>query len=160
MVIEYILISLIKIFDNIILTAKSIATYKEKMILSSVLVAISQLIFYLIIDKVISDNTLTIIIIVAISSGIGNYIAFLINNKFKRDDKWWVVLTTSDINDVKELCNYLVLNNIKYIANDGYNRHGQKTINVIAFSKTKDESRLIDKYLDNTTHKYFKEVLK
>lgn len=158
--IGYISLALIKIFDNIIGTAKSIATYKEQKVLSSILVVLSQLIFYLIIDRVVSDGTMVVILIVAISSGVGNYIAFAINNRFKRDDKWWVVLTTSDIDDVKELCNYLVLNHIKYIANDGYNRHGQKTINVIAFSKTKDESRLIDKYLDNTNHKYFKEILK
>ena len=160
MVIGYISLALIKILDNIIGTAKSIATYKEQKVLSSILVVLSQLIFYLIIDRVVNDGTLIIILIVAISSGVGNLLAFIINDKFKRDDKWWVVLTTSDINDVKELCNYLVLNHIKYISNDGYNQHGQKTINVIAFSKTKEESKLIDKYLDNTTHKYFKEILK
>ena len=45
----YVGLALIKVLDNIILTAKSIATYKEQKILSSILVAISQLIFYLII---------------------------------------------------------------------------------------------------------------
>ena len=78
----YIVLSLVKIIDNIIMTIKSIATYKEKRILSSVLVIISQLIFYLVINQVINDNTMLAIIIVSISSGIGNYIAFIINDKF------------------------------------------------------------------------------
>lgn len=157
---DYILLSIIKVLDNIIGTAKNIATYKEQKILSSILVVASQLIFYLVIDQVIEDNTMLVIIIVAISSGVGNYIAFTINDKFKRDQKWSVVLTTSDINDVKDLCGFLARYNIKYIASDGYDLDGNKTINVIAFSKTKEESKMIDKYLDVTTHKYLKEVLK
>lgn len=155
----YVILALIKIFDNVILTAKSIATYKGKKILSSILVVISQLIFYLVIDHVISDNTLLAIIIVSVSSGIGNYIAFLINDKCKKDSKWTMVLTSSDVEDVKHLCNYLAANKIKYIANDGYNRRMEHTINIIAFSKTKAESRLIEKYLESTNSKYLKEII-
>ena len=84
---EHITLSLIKIVDNIINTAKSIATYQERKILSSILVAISQLIFYLVIGQVVNDGSLLVIFIVAISSGVGNFIAFSINDRFKRDEK-------------------------------------------------------------------------
>ena len=157
--IGYILLALVKILDNIILTVKTIATYKEQKILSSILVIVSQLIFYLVIDQVINDNTLLAIIIVSVSSGIGNLLAFFINDKFKRDTKWTFVITSSDIEDIKILCNYLVTHKIKYIANDGYNRRGEKTINVIAFSKTKNDSRLIEDYLLNSKSKYLKEII-
>lgn len=155
----YVILALIKIFDNVILTAKSIATYKEQKIISSILVVISQLIFYLVIDQVISDNTILAIIIVAVSSGVGNYIAFLINNKFKKDAKWTMVLTSSDVEDVKRFCNYLAEHKIKYVANDGYNRRMERTINIIAFSKTKAESRLVEEYLKHTDSKYLKEII-
>lgn len=155
----YVILALIKILDNVIITAKSIATYKEYKILSSVLVVISQLIFYLVISHVINDNTIFAIVIVSVSSGIGNYIAFLINSKFKKDAKWTMVLTSSDVEDVKHLCNYLAVNKIRYIANDGYNRRMERTINIIAFSKTKAESRLIEKYLATTNSKYLKEII-
>lgn len=157
--IEYILLAAIKILDNIILTAKSIATYKEQKIFSSILVVISQLIFYLVISQVINDNTVMAIVIVSVSSGIGNYIAFIINNKFKKDTKWTFVITSSDKDDVQRLCNYLVEHKIKYIANDGYTRKGEHTINVIAFSKTKNESRLIEQFLKETESKYLKEII-
>lgn len=157
--IGYILLSIVKILDNVILTFKSITTYKEQKILSSILVVISQLIFYLVIDQVISDNTLMAIIIVSVSSGIGNYIAFSINSKLKKDTKWTFVIASSNINDIQKLCNYLVENGIKYIANDGYTRKGNHTINVIAFSKNKNESRLIEKFLLNTESKYLKEII-
>jgi uncharacterized protein YebE (UPF0316 family) len=155
----YIILALIKVLDNVILTAKSIATYKEYKIISSILVVISQLIFYLVIDQVISDNTILAIVIVSVSSGIGNYVAFLINGRFKKDAKWTVVLTSSDREDVERFCNYLVEHKIKYVANDGYNRRMEPTINIIAFSKTKAESRLIEEYLKNTHSKYLKEII-
>lgn len=157
--IEYILLAIIKIFDNVILTAKSIAVHKEKKIISSILVAISQLIFYLVIDKVINDNTLMAIIIVSISSGIGNLFAFFINDKLKKDVKWTFVITSSNKSDILNLCNYLAENKVKYIANDGYTRKGEHTINVIAFSKSKNDSRLIEGFLEKTESKYLKEII-
>ena len=157
--IGYVILGLIKVLDNVILTFKSITQYKEQKILSSILVIISQLIFYLVIDQVIEDNTLLAIVIVSVSSGIGNYIAFIINSRFKKDTKWTFVIASSNLTDIRNLCNYLATNNIKYIANDGYTRKGEHTINVIAFSKSKDESRLIEKFLQNTESKYLKEII-
>ena len=155
----YVILALIKIFDNVILTAKSITTYKEQKFLSSVFTTISQLIFYLIIKEVTGDNNLLAIVIVAISSGFGNYVALIINNKIKKDTKWTFVITSSNINDIQNLCNYLAENKVKYIANDGYTRKGEHTINVMAFSKSKDDSRLIEKFLANTESKYLKEII-
>jgi hypothetical protein len=99
------------------------------------------------------------IIIVSVSSGVGNYVAFLINGKFKKDAKWSMALTSSDKEDVERLCNYLATNKIKYIASDGYNRRMEHTINIIAFSKTKAESRLIEQYLKTSNSKYLKEII-
>ena len=157
--IGYIFLAFIKILDNIVLTFKSIATYKEQKILSSILVIVSQLIFYLVIDQVIEDNTLLAIIIVSVSSGVGNYIAFALNGKFKKASKWTFVITSSNLDDIQKLCNYLAENRVKYIANDGYTRKGKHTINVIAFSKSKQESRLIESFLATTESKYLKEII-
>lgn len=156
---SYIVLAIIKILDNVITTFKNITQYKEQKILSSILVIVSQLIFYLVIQQVIEDNTMIAIIIVSVSSGLGNYIAFAINSKFKKAAKWTFVITSSNLNDIQNLCDYLVEHNIKYIANDGYTRKGEHTINVIAFSKSKDESRLIEKFLLNTESKYLKEII-
>ena len=155
---QYIILGIIKVIDNVIITAKSLATYKNQKILSSILVIVSQLIFYLVIEQVINDSTMLAIIIVSVSSGIGNYVAFMINDKFKKDDKWIYYLTSSDKEDVLRLGNYLVMHKIKYLANHGLNRRGEETINIIAYSKTKDQSRLIENYLKNTESKYLKEI--
>ena len=154
----YLLLFIVKILDNIILTAKSILQYRGAKVVSSILVIISQLLFYFIISKVVEDDSILTIIIIAVASGIGNLIAFPILEKCKKDDKWQFHLTSSDKDDVLKLCNYLVENNIKYLANHGINRKGQETINVIAYSKTKDQSRLIEKYLSESKSKYLKEI--
>lgn len=153
------LLALVKILDNVILTFKSITTYKEQKILSSILVVISQLIFYLVIDKVIEDNTLMAIAIVSVSSGIGNLLAFQINDRVKKDTKWVFCVASSNLNDIQNLCNYLVEHDIKYIASDGYTRRWNETINVMVFSKSKNESRLIESFLANTESKYLKEII-
>lgn len=155
----YVGLFIIKVIDNILGTIKSIATYKEQKILSSILVVISQLIFYLVVSQVISDNSLLTILIVSVSSGIGNYIAFLLNDKFKKDVKYTMIITSSDVDDVKKFCTYLTEHGIKHISNDGYDRAMERTIHIIAFSKTKDESRLIEKYLKTTNTKYLKEII-
>lgn len=157
--IGYIILGLVKILDNVILTFKSIYTFREEKIISSILVIVSQLIFYLVISQVISDNTLLSIAIVSVSSGIGNYIAFALNSRFKKAAKWMFILTSSDAQDVQRLCGYLAENKIKYIANNGLTRKNEPTIHVIAFSKSKDDSRLIEKFLNNTESKYLKEII-
>ena len=157
--IGYIILGLVKILDNIILTAKSLAQYKEQKILSSILVIISQLIFYFVISQIIEDNSILAIVIVAVSSGLGNLIAFQINDKVKKDTKWVFCIASSNLNDIQNLCNYLVEHNIKYIASDGYTRKWNETINVMVFSKSKDESRLIEKFLATTESKYLREII-
>ena len=157
--IEYIFLAIIKIFDNVISTAKNICQFKELKMLSSVLTVASQLLFYLVISQVIEDNTFLSIIVVSISAGLGNYLAFLLNSKFKKAAKWTFVIASSNLNDIQKLCNYLAEHNIKYIANDGYTRKGKHTINVMAFSKSKDESRLIENFLATTESKYLKEII-
>ena len=157
--IEYVFLAIIKILDNVISTAKNICQFKELKAFSSVLTVVSQLLFYLVISQVIEDNTFLSIAVVSISAGLGNYLAFLLNDKFKKAAKWVFVLTSSDIKDVQRLCVYLVEHKIKYIANNGLTRKNEPTIHVVAFSKSKEDSRLIENFLKNTESKYLKEVI-
>lgn len=154
----YITLFMIKIVDNIVLTLKSLMTYKGQKLLSSVLVAVSQLLFYLVIDQVVNDSTITAIIIVSISSGIGNYLAFMINDRFKKDDVWTNIITSSNKEMLVELCTMLREHKVKYLLYDTYNRRFEQSYTVTAFTKTKSESRLIDEYLKNTDVKYLRMI--
>ena len=155
---SFLLLGFVKILDNIILTAKSISTYKGQKILSSILVVISQLIFYLVINQVINDNTMMAIVIVSVSSGIGNYLAFAINDKFKKDDVWENIITSSDKDFLVNLCTMLREHKVKYLLYETLNRRFGQSYTVTAFTKTKTESRLIDEYLKNTNVKYLRMI--
>ena len=154
----YLLLAIIKVLDNVILTAKSIATYKSQKILSSVLVVVSQLLFYLVINQVINDNTMMAIVIVSVSSGIGNYVAFVINEKFKKDEVWENIITSSDKELLVNLCTMLRENHVKYLLYETLNRRFEQSYTVTAFTKTKAESKLIDEYLKNTDVKYLRMI--
>ncbi len=157
--IGYIVLAIIKVIDNIVGTAKNIAQYQERKLLSSALVVVSQLLFYLVIDQVIADNSTLAIIIVAIASGVGNYLAFLINAKFRKDAKWVLLFTSSDVDKSKEFSDYLVKNSIRNVVSKGYDRTWENVINIIIFSKSKEESRVITKYLENSNFKYLLETM-
>lgn len=154
----YIVLSLIKILDNIILTAKSLSIHKGQKLLSSILVIISQFIFYFVISQVINDNTILAIIVISVSSGIGNYLAFMINDRFKKDDVWTNIVTSSDEEMLLNLCAMLRFYKVKYLLFDTYNRKFDKSYTVTAFTKTKAESRLIDEYLKDTNAKYLRMI--
>ena len=154
----YLILSIVKIIDNVIMVLKSITTYKGQKILSSILVFISQLIFYLVIQQVVNDNTMLAIIVVSVSSGIGNYVGFLINDKFKRDDTWTNIITSSNKEMLIGLCTMLKEHKIKYLLFDTYNRKLIESYTVMIFSKTKAESKLIDNYLEQTNVKYLRMI--
>lgn len=156
--ISYILLAIVKILDNLILTAKSIATYQNKKILSSLLIIVSQFIFYFVITEVVNDSAMTAIIVISISSGIGNYLAFVLNEKFKKDDVWGNVITSSDSEMLIDLCTMLRQNHIKYLLMDTYNRKFEKTYTVQAYTKTKAESKLIDEFLSKSDAKYLRMI--
>ena len=98
------------------------------------------------------------IIIVSISSGIGNYIAFVLNDKFKKDDVWGNVITSSDTEMLIKLCTILKEHKVKYLLMDTYNRRFEKTFTVQVYTKTKEESKLIDDYLNSCDAKYLRMI--
>ena len=157
---EFLILGIIKILDNIISTAKTITTYQNKKIMTSLLVIISQLMFYYLIASVVEKNDTITTLMVCICSGIGTYIAMLINDKTKRDITYTNILTCSRTESVEDLCDYLLEHKIKYIALDSYNRKKEDTLTVLAFAQTKYESSLIDQFLETSNVKYLRQIIR
>lgn len=157
---EILILGLIKVLDNMITTAKSITTYQNKKIATSILVIISQFMFYLVIKSVVADDSMISTAVVCVCSGIGTYIAMLINDKTKKDLTYTNILTCSRNESVEELSDYLVRHNIKCIILDSYSRSKEDTLTIMAFAKTKYESSLIDKFLENSEIKYLRQIIR
>lgn len=156
---EIILLGLIKVLDNVITTAKSITTYQNRKIITSILVVISQFMFYFIVKSIVNDGSTLSTIVVCVCSGVGTYIAMAISDRFKKDATYTNILTCSDTDSIYELCEYLLNNKIKYIPVDSYNRRNEKTKTVMAFAQTRYESKLIDSFLENSETKYLRQIL-
>lgn len=156
---QYLILSLVKLLDNMITTAKSITLYQNRAIVSAILTVISQFLFFFVISGIITDGSLIAIFVVSISAGLGSYIASFINNKLAKDRTWINIITCSDMDEMEELSKYLYENKIKCIMYDAYTRRGEKTYAIQAFAKTRFESSLIDKYITNNQMKCLREIV-
>ena len=154
-----VILGIIKIIDNIISTAKSITTYGNKKIATSILTIISQFMFYFIIKSVVTDSSTASTITVCICSGIGTYIAMMINDRFKKDATYWNVLTCDSLDAAESLYDYLLSHKIKSIVFDTYDRENKPTKTIMAFASTKQESSIIDNYLNQSDTKYLRQIL-
>lgn len=150
----------VKIIDNIVSTAKTISVHKGYKLLSAILVTISQFLFYFVIDKVVADGSLLTILIVAIASGIGTYLAFIITNKYEKDIMYTNILICDDKEDINNLCTVLKQNKIKHIVNRSYTKDWKDTYSVLIFAMSKCDSNIIDRYLKYTKVKYLRQILK
>ena len=155
---HYITLSVVKIIDNIVSTEKTLLTQQKKAIAASILVTISQFLFYLLITEIVADSNIISIIVVSIASGLGSYIAFFINNKFSKDTVYINIVTSNDKDRMKAFGDYMRANNIKVVTMPTYGDDVEKTLTALVFANTREQSIKIDKYIDE--HKgFFREVV-
>ena len=154
----YITLGLTKIIDNIISTEKTILTQKNKALTASILVVVSQFMFYFIIKEVVADNNLVSIIVVSVASGIGSYIAFYMNHKLSKDTVYINIVTSNDKSKMKLFGDYMRTENIKIVTMNTYNDDKENTLTAIVFANTKEQSSKIDNYIEKHDG-FFREVV-
>ena len=116
-------------------------------------VVVSQIIFYELIDAV-SDNGDLAMYVVSIASGVGTYIALKISDKLSKERTYINVIMSDNKNEMILLREFLKENKITNLATDAYTKDWEKTISITAYADTKEESRLIDKYLESRDNKF------
>lgn len=156
--IYYIILAIVKVIDNIILTGKTILTQKNKAIAASILVVISQFIFYIVIKQIVEDNNFISIAIVSIASGVGSYIAFYINKKVSKDTVYVNIITSNERAKMKELGDYVRAEGIKIVTFDAYSDDLERTLTALVFANTKEQSSKIDRYVEQHDG-FFREVV-
>jgi len=146
-IINLVVIFLVKVFDNVLSTSKTILVQKNKAFLAGLSVVISQIIFYKLIDAVSANGDLTMYVI-SIASGIGTILAVAISNRFSKERTYVNVLLCDDKKEMRKLRDFLKENHITNLATDGYTKEWKKSIAITAYAETKAQSKLIDEYLD------------
>lgn len=155
---HYLTLSMVKIIDNVISTEKTLLTQKNKAVAASILVAISQFLFYILITEVVADSNLVSIVVVSVASGIGSYIAFCINNKFSKETVYINIITSNDKEKMKDFGDHMRAEGIKVITMPTYCDDIEKTLTALVFANTREQSKKIDNYIDKHDG-FFREVV-
>jgi hypothetical protein len=94
--------------DTVVVTAKSIATYKNKKILSTILNTLKQLMFLIIIKRFVFDNNSTMAIIyICSATAIGTYMAHIIFDNFEKEKIYYIDITPPNKKEGKFLADKL-----------------------------------------------------
>ena len=155
---HYITLAVIKVIDNIVTTEKSLLTHQNKAVAASILVAVSQFLFYLLIKEVVADSNIISIIVVSIASGIGSYIAFCINNKFSKETVWINIVTSNDKTNMKAFADHMRAEGVKVVTMPTYGDDIERTLTALVFANTRSQSKKIDKYIEANSG-FFREVV-
>lgn len=152
-IINLVVIFVVKVLDNILSTSKTILVQKNKAFLAGLTVVISQIIFYKLIDAVSEGSELTIYVI-AIASGLGTLLAIWISNRFSKDRMYVNIIMCDNKKVMKELRDYLKDNKITNLTTDGYTKEWKKTLAITAYAETREQSKLLDEYIKNSSVKF------
>lgn len=153
-ILELLLLFGLKAADNLLSTGKQILIQRHKPILASLSVVLSQIIFYRLIDKVSAYNGDLALYIVAIASGVGTFLAVKISDKFSKERTFVNVILSDDRDAMVDLREFLKEHHITNLATDGYTKDWNKTIAITAYAETREQSRLIDQYIKDSSVKF------
>lgn len=156
MSIGYILILfLAKVLDNALSTAKQILIQRNKSILAAISIVLSNFIYLSITKDVITSDSSISMVIVSLAAGVGCYLAVSFNDRFSKDKTYVNVIMSDDIEAMKELRDFLAQNKVTNTASDSYTLDwSRKTIAITAYAETKEQSKLIDEYLEASEVKF------
>ena len=148
-----------KVLDNALGTAKTILIQRGRCILAGVSLAVSNYIYYCITKSIVNSDGNLAIIAVSIASGVGCCFAVAVSNKLSKDRIYVNVIMSDNKEAMQSLRDFLAEHHITNVTTDSYTRDwNKKTITVTAYAETKDESKLINSYLENSPQK-FKRVI-
>lgn len=153
-ILELLLLFGLKAADNLLSTGKQILIQRHKPILASLSVVLSQIIFYRLIDKVSAYNGDLALYIVAVASGVGTLLAVKISDKFSKERTFVNVILSDDRDAMVDLREFLKEHHITNLATDGYTKDWNKTIAITAYAETREQSRLIDQYIKDSSVKF------
>lgn len=146
---------LAKVLDNTLGTAKTILVQRNRCVLAGIALGLSNFIYLSITKDIVTSDSGVALVIVSIASGVGCCLAVAISNHFSKDKTYINVIMSDDVDEMKQLRDFLAENKITNVASDSYTRDwSRKTLTITAYAETKDQSRLIDNYIGGSNAKF------
>lgn len=152
--IQFGMMFLAKVVDNILNTTKAIFIQRNKAIFAGISLALSTFIGYYITKIVVRSDGLVPNIVASVAAGVGCIIAVSISNKLSKDRLYVNVLMCDNIYAMRELHDMLSKKHITNVVTDTYTKDFKsKTITITAYCETKEQSRILDEYIASMNKK-------
>ena len=144
-----------KMLDNALGTAKTILVQRNRCILAGIALALSNYIYFCITRNIVTTDSDLAIIVVSVASGVGCCLAMALNNKLSKERTFVNVIMSDDLEAMQQFRDFLAKHHITNVAADSYTLDWSvKTITVTAYAETKEESMLINRYIENSPLKF------
>ena len=148
-----------KVIDNMLGTAKTILVQRNRCILAGLALGLSNFLYLCITKNIVTTDSSFALIVVSIASGVGCCLAVAVSNRFSKEKTYVNVIMSDDLQAMKRLRDFLAKHHVTNVAADTYTLDwSKKTITITAYAETKEQSRLIDEYIENSELK-FKRVI-
>ena len=148
-----------KMMDNALGTAKTILVQRNRCLLAGIALALSNYIYFCITRNIVTTDSNLAILVVSVASGVGCCLAVALNNRLSRERTFVNVIMSDDLDAMRQFRDFLAEHHITNVAADSYTLDWSvKTITITAYAETKEESMLINRYIENSPLK-FKRVI-
>ena len=155
------LLFLAKVLDNALSTAKTILIQRNRCILAGIALALSNYIYFLITRNIVNAEGDLAIVVVSIASGVGCCFAMLVSNRFSKDRIFVNVIMSDNKEAMQAFRDFRAEKHITNVCTDSYTRDWDtKTITITAYAETKEQSALIQRYVDDSPLKFKRIVQK
>ena len=152
--IQFVMMFLAKVVDNILNTTKAIFIQRNKAILAGISLALSTFIGYYITKIVVRSDGLVPNIVASVAAGVGCIVAVSISNKLSKDRLYVNVLMCDNIVAMQKLHNFLAEKRFTNVVTDTYTKDFKsKTITITAYCETKEQSKILDEYIASMNKK-------
>ena len=152
--IQFVMMFLAKVVDNILNTTKAIFIQRNKAIFAGISLALSTFIGYYITKIVVRSDGLVPNIVASVAAGVGCIVAVSISNKLSKDRLYVNVLMCDNIYAMRELHDMLSKKHITNVVTDTYTKDFKsKSITITAYCETKEQSRILDEYIASMNKK-------
>ena len=150
-----------KMMDNALGTAKTILVQRNRCLLAGIALALSNYIYFCITRNIVTTDSNLAILVVSIASGVGCCLAVALNNRLSRERIFVNVIMSDDLDAMQQFRDFLAEHHITNVAADSYTLDWSvKTITITAYAETKEESMLINRYIENSPLKFQRVIQK
>ena len=144
-----------KMLDNALGTAKTILVQRNRCFLAGIALILSNYIYFCITKNIVTTNSDLAILVVSVASGVGCWLAMALNNHLSKDKTYVNVIMSDDKEAMQQLRDFLAEHHITNVAADSYTLDwNTKTITITAYAETKQQSMLINRYIEESPLKF------